>query len=149
MTMNKILLIALLASILLVAGCTQKEAEDKKSNGLDQGGSDKKDISEDSDMGSGINNLPIADGTEGTKKIIEPSTSHCEDNGGVLIVEETEAGPINYCILEDGTKCEETAFESGDCPSEKSIDTELDEIEQELNQDSGFEDLIDQLDEFE
>ncbi|NPV63656.1 MAG: DUF333 domain-containing protein [Methanotrichaceae archaeon] len=47
--------------------------------------------------------------------LANPASVYCERQGGRLEIRQTPEGEIGYCILPDGTVCEEWAFYRGDC----------------------------------
>jgi putative hemolysin len=51
-------------------------------------------------------------------KIANPASKNCIDKGGQLDIRTAEEGSQRgYCILKDGTECEEWAYMRGECPS--------------------------------
>lgn len=63
------------------------------------------------------------DCTESEEKVVDdtpfglanPASIYCMEQGGTLMFEEGDDGTIGYCILEDGTECEEWAYFRNEC----------------------------------
>ncbi|RLG14678.1 MAG: DUF333 domain-containing protein [Candidatus Nanohalarchaeota archaeon] len=50
-------------------------------------------------------------------KIPNPASVYCEEQGGTVeIVTAPDGDQVGFCILEDGTECEEWDFYRGECP---------------------------------
>jgi len=47
-------------------------------------------------------------------QIANPASVYCEEQGGILRIEENEAGQYGICVL-DGIECEEWEFYRGEC----------------------------------
>jgi len=48
--------------------------------------------------------------------IANPASANCEEQGGKLEIRTAEDGSqAGYCILKDGSECEEWAFYRGEC----------------------------------
>ena len=46
-----------------------------------------------------------------------PASVFCEEQGGQLKMVETAAGTRGFCILQDGTECDEWQYYGGECPA--------------------------------
>jgi putative hemolysin len=44
-----------------------------------------------------------------------PASVFCEEQGGTVDIRTEDGGSIGYCVLSDGTECEEWAFYRGEC----------------------------------
>jgi uncharacterized protein len=49
------------------------------------------------------------------QQIANPAAVYCEQQGGTLRIEQTEAGQYGICVLPNGTECEEWAYYRGEC----------------------------------
>ncbi|MDD5331818.1 MAG: DUF333 domain-containing protein [Candidatus Nanoarchaeia archaeon] len=50
-------------------------------------------------------------------QIANPASVYCEDNGGTVeIITSEDGSQIGYCILPDGTECEEWDYFREECP---------------------------------
>ncbi len=45
-----------------------------------------------------------------------PASVHCRTLGGELELVQEQDGVTGYCLLPDGTRCEEWALYRGECP---------------------------------
>jgi uncharacterized protein len=44
-----------------------------------------------------------------------PASVYCEEQGGILKIEDENEGQVGYCTLPDGKRCEEWAYYRGEC----------------------------------
>ena len=51
----------------------------------------------------------------GNTTIANPAAVYCEEQGGILVSVDFEAGTDSYCVFDDGSKCWEWDFYRGDC----------------------------------
>jgi uncharacterized protein len=49
-------------------------------------------------------------------QIANPASENCIQKGGKLEIAETPEGQQGFCILPDGTRCDEWALFRGECP---------------------------------
>ena len=52
-----------------------------------------------------------------TPDMADPASEHCLDEGGRLEIRDEAGGQVGYCIFEDGSDCEESAFFHDECAS--------------------------------
>jgi putative hemolysin len=62
----------------------------------------------------GGGNVPVED----EAGIANPASVHCEEQGGAVVIVETDDEQVGICVLDDGRECEEWAYyERGVCVS--------------------------------
>jgi hypothetical protein len=49
-------------------------------------------------------------------RLPNPASMYCIDHDGELEIVDTDEGQVGYCILTDGTRCEEWDLYRGECP---------------------------------
>ena len=87
--MNKIVMVALLLGILIVAACGAKPTPVP---------------------------TPTADTTfESPLDMANPASKYCVEQGYKLEIRDEAGGQVGYCIFPDGSECEEWAFFRGEC----------------------------------
>ncbi len=62
---------------------------------------------------------PVEEKLEEQAQIANPASVYCKEQGGELDMRETPEGTIGYCLLPDGTECEEWAYFRGECPKKE------------------------------
>ncbi|MFH1409094.1 MAG: DUF333 domain-containing protein [Nanoarchaeota archaeon] len=67
--------------------------------------------------------------SEEGQQLANPASVYCEEQGGILRIEENEIGQYGVCTLRDGTECEEWAYYRNECPEEEQ-QTEPEVIEE-------------------
>ena len=65
---------------------------------------------------------------EQSQEIANPASVHCEEQGGVLRMEENDDGTAGYCVFRGVGECEEWAYFRGECdPRDNPIATTTEE----------------------
>ncbi|MFA4855374.1 MAG: DUF333 domain-containing protein [archaeon] len=69
----------------------------------------------------------------GNTELPNPASVYCEEQGGSLRIEDTEAGQVGICTLAGGTECEEWAYYRGECPAGTKLEEKAGEFCNQAN----------------
>jgi len=64
----------------------------------------------------------INDAVPDNARLANPASVFCIEQYGELEIVDTLDGQVGYCILPDGSRCEEWAFYRGECPVDEEVE---------------------------